>query len=251
MTQYLDGLSQSSFLQIILQGGTLSIAILFLLLFMSVVSWTIIGWKWVSLKMAMKSSANFLKFLDLTASLSDAVLRSETFSITYFAKEFQAAYKEFQYSLKLAKRSYNLGNRQDILLRIERSVEQCIVIENLKFEKSLIVLATISSSAPFIGLFGTVTGIIDAFYSIGSQGAASIAVVAPGISAALVATAFGLFAAIPALVTYNFFRNKTRIIRQEMERFGFELINLCDKEYSKSALLFQKVTKQIKPEPTL
>lgn len=205
MSEFLQGLSQSTFLQIILQSGSLSIAILALLLLMSVISWTVIGWKWFSLRMAMNNSAKFLRHLDLTAGLSDILMRSETFSIAYFAREFQAAYKEFQYSIKLAKKPYNLGSRQDILARVERGIERCIVDENLKYENALIVLATISSSAPFIGLFGTVTGIIDAFYSIGSQGAASIAVVAPGISAALVATAFGLFAAIPALVTYNFF----------------------------------------------
>lgn len=247
MSEYLDGLAQSSFVQIIVQSGTLSMAILILLLLMSIVSWTVIGWKWFALKAAMGNASKFLKHLDLTAGLSDIVSRSETFSMTYFAKEFKAAYKEYQYSIRLAKKSYNLGSRQDILARVERGIERCIVDENLRYENSLIILATISSSAPFIGLFGTVTGIIDAFYSIGNQGSASIAVVAPGISAALVATAFGLFAAIPALVTYNFFRNKTRIIRQEMDRFGFELINLFDKEYSKSALVIQKISKANKP----
>ncbi len=234
MDQPINQIADSSFLSIIVQGGTISLAILAVLLFMSVLSWAVIGWKWVSFKMVTRSASNYLKNLNFENGLADAQIRSETFSMTYYAKEFQAAYREFNDSHNKTKQSFYLGDKQDFLLRIERSIEKCIVEESLKFDNNLIILATISSSAPFIGLFGTVTGIIDAFYSIGAQGAASIAVVAPGISAALVATAFGLFAAIPALIAYNVYRNKTRIIRQQMEAFGFELLNLFDKEYSKS-----------------
>ncbi|MBU2511713.1 MotA/TolQ/ExbB proton channel family protein [bacterium] len=234
MNQPINHIADSSFLNIIIQGGALSLAILAVLLFMSVLSWAVIGWKWASFKIATRSAISYLKNLSLENGLSDAQARSETFSMTYYAKEFQAAYNEFTDSHNKTRQSFYLGDKQDFLLRIERSIEKCIVGESLKFDSNLIILATISSSAPFIGLFGTVTGIIDAFYSIGSQGAASIAVVAPGISAALVATAFGLFAAIPALIAYNVFRNKTRIIRQQMEAFGYSLINLFDKEYSKS-----------------
>ena len=92
-------------------------------------------------------------------------------------------------------------------------------------EKGLSALASISSAAPFIGLFGTVIGIIDAFYSIGAKGSSNIAVVAPGISAALVATAFGLFTAIPALMAYNVFRDKTRYVANQMRSFGLELLD--------------------------
>jgi biopolymer transport protein TolQ len=229
--------TESSFLNIILQGGNLSLAILFVLLIMSVLSWAVIGWKWVTFKTGMKKANDYLAKLNLTDSLSDAQARSETFASTYFAKEFQAAIKEYLLARKSLKQAYITGEKQDFLLRVERSIEKCIVQETMHYDKLLIVLATISSSAPFIGLFGTVTGIIDAFYAIGAKGAASIAVVAPGISAALVATAFGLFAAIPALMAYNVFRNKSSIVRQEMEAFGFDLINLFDSEFSKAVTL--------------
>ncbi len=221
---------ESSFFSIIFQGGIFSTCILLLLLCMSVISWGIITWKWRVFGNAMKITAGFLKSVDMFSGLSDVLYRAESYTSTYVTREFQAAYQEFAtYKIK-ENRGNNYYAKQELLHRIERSIEKSIVSEGLTYENKLAILATISSSAPFIGLFGTVAGIIDAFYSIGSQGAASIAVVAPGISAALVATAFGLFAAIPALIAYNIFRNKTQVIRQEMESFGFELINLFDRE---------------------
>jgi biopolymer transport protein TolQ len=241
MKEPISQLADSSFLKIILQSGTISIVILAVLLSMSILSWAVIGWKWAVFRISVRQAALYLKNLNLLEGLSDARFRSESYDTTYFAKEFQAAYAEFAETHKRRQQSYYLGDKQDFLLRIERSIEKCIVTESIHFEKALVILATISSSAPFIGLFGTVTGIIDAFYNIGTQGASSIAVVAPGISAALVATAFGLFAAIPALMAYNVFRNKTRIIRQEMESFGFDLINLFDKEFSKSVSIAKPV----------
>ncbi len=233
----MNPVTESSFIKMILQGDSLSLAIVFVLLVMSVLSWAVIGWKWVTFRTGMKNAADYLSKLSLNDGLADAQFRSETFSNTYLAKEFQAAFKEYSLTRKNLKQAYLRGDKQDFLFRVERSIEKCIVEEMILYDKMLIVLATISSSAPFIGLFGTVTGIIDAFYNIGAKGAASIAVVAPGISAALVATAFGLFAAIPALMAYNVFRNKSRIIRQEMEAFGFDLINLFDNEFSKSVTL--------------
>lgn len=237
MTELQGSLISHSFLNTILQGGIFSLIILAVLLFMSILSWAVIGWKWFYLSSLIRNSANYLKNMDLLNGLSDALYRSETYSMTYFAREFQAAYQEFSYYQEQPQPSLYFGDKQDLLMRIERSIEKCIVSESIKLDRSLTILATISSSAPFIGLFGTVSGIIDAFYSIGSQGAASIAVVAPGISAALVATAFGLFAAIPALIAYNAFRGKTRMIRQQMESFGFELVNLFDREFSKTVQL--------------
>ncbi|MCG8338933.1 MAG: MotA/TolQ/ExbB proton channel family protein [Proteobacteria bacterium] len=234
MTEPITQLSGNSFLTIILQGGVISVAILAVLLFMSVLSWAVIGWKWMNFRVAVKQAGEFLKNLNLTKGAAEAKQRAEANISTYYAKEFQAAYLEYVETYRRQKQVLNPDEKPDFLLRVERSIEKCILNESLDFEKSLVILATISSSAPFIGLFGTVTGIIDAFYSIGSQGAASIAVVAPGISAALVATAFGLFAAIPALMAYNVFRNKSRIIRQQMEAFGFDLINLFDREYTKA-----------------
>lgn len=243
MEEPINQLSNGTFLNLIMEGGIISLIVLAILLVMSILSWGVIGWKWFLFNVSMRQADAFMSSLNLMEGLSDTLYRSESFESTYYAKQFQAAYEEYVDTYKQIQQAYYVGEKQDFISRIERAIEKCIVNESLRFDKSLIVLATISSAAPFIGLFGTVTGIIDAFYSIGSQGAASIAVVAPGISAALVATAFGLFAAIPALMGYNVFRNKTRIIQQEMESFGADLINLFDKEFSKTVTLS-------KPRPT-
>ena len=104
-------------------------------------------------------------------------------------------------------------------------IEKTINERHTFIENRLNVLATISSAAPFIGLFGTVLGIINSFQSIGTTGVTSLASVAPGISEALVATAAGLLAAIPALMAYNYFRNQSRLLTNTMRNFGMEITN--------------------------
>ena len=110
-------------------------------------------------------------------------------------------------------------------LQLQRVIEKTVNERHTFIENRLNVLATISSAAPFIGLFGTVLGIINSFQSIGTTGVTSLASVAPGISEALVATAGGLLAAIPALMAYNNFRNQSRLLTNTMRNFGMELTN--------------------------
>ena len=112
--------------------------------------------------------------------------------------------------------------------QLQRVIEQTINERYAFIENRLSILATISSAAPFIGLFGTVLGIINSFQSIGTSGVTSLASVAPGISEALVATAAGLLAAIPALMAYNYFRNQTRILANTMRNYWMELTNSFD-----------------------
>ncbi|MCP4751666.1 MAG: flagellar motor protein MotA [Proteobacteria bacterium] len=227
---------QGSGLSLIFQGGAISLVVLTILLAMSVISWAIICRKWPTFSAALKSARMFMRSVDLENGFSDIKYRSELYPGTYTAVLFETAFQEFEKRKRRENYIENDESKHDFLLRIERKIESSIVVQNTRNEKDLNILATISSSAPFIGLLGTVTGIIDAFYSIGSQGATSIAVVAPGISSALVATAFGLFAAIPALIAYNVFRNKARLINNEMRSFGLELINLFDGEYAATGL---------------
>ena len=109
--------------------------------------------------------------------------------------------------------------------RLERTMEQCFNEQYTQIENRLNLLATISSAAPFVGLFGTVLGIIDSFQNIGTSGLTSLAAVAPGISEALIATAAGLLAAIPALIAYNLFRNQARSLGNDLRDFSRELSN--------------------------
>ncbi len=101
--------------------------------------------------------------------------------------------------------------------------------ELARLEKAITFFSTTGNAAPFIGLFGTVWGIMDAFRQIGFKGSTSLAVVAPGISEALIATAAGLFAAIPAVVAYNYFLNKVRMLSSQMESFSAEFLNIVER----------------------
>ena len=118
-----------------------------------------------------------------------------------------------------------IRDRPHISTQLQRVIEQSINEKYSFIENRLNILATISSAAPFVGLFGTVLGIINSFQSIGTTGVTSLAAVAPGISEALVATAAGLLAAIPALMGYNYFRNQARTLTNTMRNYGMELTN--------------------------
>jgi biopolymer transport protein TolQ len=121
--------------------------------------------------------------------------------------------------------SADLGGAENV----GRALRRATTLEIHRLEKFLTFLATTGSTAPFIGLFGTVWGIMDAFHGIGKTGSASLAVVAPGISEALVATAIGLVAAIPAVVAYNHFVNKVNVLSGEMDNFSQEFLNIVER----------------------
>lgn len=204
---------------------------------MSVVSWAIIIRKWLYLSQLTKKAKAFLKRVDITNGLSDILLRSEQQRDAYTARLFNEAYLAYSDQMhRLAPESEGFDRKQ-LAQKIERRIEKAIIQEKAIMENKLGLLATISSSAPFIGLLGTVTGIIDAFYSIAAQGASSIAVVAPGISAALVATAVGLFTAIPALIAYNIFREQIRALSNNMTAFGLDLLILFDQTLDNSVII--------------
>jgi biopolymer transport protein TolQ len=116
---------------------------------------------------------------------------------------------------------------------LERSMHKASNTEMTKLENALGFLATTGSASPFIGLFGTVWGIMDTFKGIGARGTATLAVVAPGISEALIATAAGLAAAIPAVIFYNYFLNQSKDMVQEMENFASEFLNIVERHLRK------------------
>jgi biopolymer transport protein TolQ len=114
---------------------------------------------------------------------------------------------------------------------VDRTLKRVAGTELTRLEKTLTFLATTGNATPFIGLFGTVWGIMDAFRQIGFRGSTSLAVVAPGISEALIATAAGLFAAVPAVIAYNYFLNKMRILTSQMESFSAEFLNIVERHF--------------------
>ncbi|MEA3486954.1 MAG: protein TolQ [Thermodesulfobacteriota bacterium] len=226
-------------LDMILDSGPMVQFVLLLLLFFSVVSWAIILMKYRAIKKSRRENDMFLDRYMKINKLSEVFPESKKFRYSQIAEVFRAGYTEL---VKVA------GIRREVLSdadsevslemrgldNIERALNRACDSETTKLESSLGFLATTGSSCPFIGLFGTVWGIMNAFKGIGVKGSATLAVVAPGISEALIATAAGLAAAIPAVIFYNYYTNKVRTITVETDSFSSEFLNIVERYYTKS-----------------
>jgi biopolymer transport protein TolQ len=191
----------------------------------SVGSWAIILFKRQMLRQAAKQNDQFLHGFWGGWNLSESFSRSADFPNSPVAKSYQAAIRELR-KLGDDKQNDN-GLRADIVVR---ALKKANTTEIANLEQSIGWLATTASASPFVGLFGTVWGIMTSFQTIGATGAANLAVVAPGISEALIATAIGLFAAIPAAVAYNFLNGKIRSQALELDSFNQDLLNLLQRE---------------------
>ena len=228
---------EGSILYLILKAGLVVKLVIILLLLMSVISWAIIFSKSITYRKASKESSNFQDFFwksrDLN-SVDDNILQ---FKYSPVAQVFHTGYQEFRKinghtkSEKDGPKEEGISPRvitgsADGIDNISRSLRRASVSEITKLESSLTFLATTGSTAPFIGLFGTVWGIMTSFHGIGLKGSASLAVVAPGISEALIATAIGLVAAIPAVVAYNYLLRRVRVLSSEMENFSSDFLNV-------------------------
>ncbi len=212
-------------LDLISQTGTVARLVLIVLLTFSVISWAIIFYKLRILSKAKKQSYDFLGYFRKSRKFADINFSSDRFKFSPLASIFRAGYNEINFQIshqEQNKNSLNLESLQRILLRISNK-------EIEKLENFMGFLATTGSVTPFIGLFGTVWGIMDSFREIGMRGSASLATVAPGIAEALISTAAGLFTAIPAVIFYNHFLRQIKSIVNEMENFILEFINLTEK----------------------
>ena len=199
--------------------------VLLILAFFSLVSWAIIIFKYFSIKKSQKNTAEFLKHFYSCENLDSMYQLATEYPDSPVASIFHASYQEMQ---KLA------VNKSDFRMDIEnigRAVNKAHFLETGKLENYISFLATTASATPFIGLFGTVWGIMNSFQAIGAAGSANLATVAPGISEALIATAIGLFAAIPAVIFYNFFLNKIKQLNLEMKNFKADLLNIIKRNF--------------------
>lgn len=208
----------------LLDDPVLIITMLSLIIF-SVLSWTIIFYKFSQLKKAQKNAISFWQKFSTLTTLSEAV-GIKTRSGPLF--ELFAAGQEVV--MKIKKSSGQLTDYHKKL--IEQKMAEVREEEAYKLEQFVSFLATVASATPFIGLFGTVWGILRAFLKIGQAGSSSLATVGPHIAEALVATAVGLFAAIPAVMFYNFFIGKIRIINKMISLFINDFFIKTDKEFS-------------------
>ncbi|HXX58375.1 MAG TPA: protein TolQ [Thermodesulfovibrionales bacterium] len=206
---------QDTALQLILQAGYVVKAVLLILLFFSVFSWAIIFFKHRYFFKAAAESESFLRVFRTGRDTKGLFHAAKNLTLSPLANVFRSVYTE-----------EGRVDRDEI----KRLLRRYEALEVAKLEQYLNFLATTGSTTPFIGLFGTVWGIMNAFRGIGAAGTASLAVVAPGIAEALITTAAGLAAAIPAVVAYNYYLSRARKMIIEMEDFSEELLDFFSKE---------------------
>ena len=225
-----EWLGESRIVGMVLGGSIVAKLILLVLTLMSALSWAVIIIKALQYSSIRKENQIFYQVYLNESSLNQIKKVSSEYPYSSFASMYSASYQEAARMSQRIQRSAPSITENNSMLphlsqQLQRVIEQRINERFALIENRLNVLATISSAAPFIGLFGTVLGIINSFQSIGTTGVTSLAAVAPGISEALVATAAGLLAAIPAIMSYNYFRNQSRLLTNNMRNFGMELTN--------------------------
>ncbi len=210
--------------------------VLILLLFFSVVSWAIILFKLLQVHRANNESNRFMDFFWKTKKFESIHPQLDRFSNSPLTILFSEGYSELKKLMEQGESKVSSdGISTDLggIDNIARALRRATTSEITRLEKYLTFLATTGSTAPFIGLFGTVWGIMNAFKGIGETGSASLAVVAPGIAEALIATAIGLVAAIPAVMGYNHFQHKIKVLIGEMDNFSTEFLNIVQRTFAK------------------
>ena len=206
------------------RGGPLTIAVLAILLLFSVFSWAIIFAKWNVLRTARSADRRFLRAFRKATGFDAVMVASEQFKPAPLVSVFEFGYEEVHRQVQA---HGSVTNK----ISLERSLQLGTSEELTKLERNMSWLATTASVSPFIGLFGTVLGIIRAFQELGMQGSASLRAVGPGIADALIATAVGLAAAIPAAIFYNQFNHTIREIGSRMDDFSLEFLNMAERSF--------------------
>ena len=207
---------------LIRSSGPLPKAIMLLLLVFSLLSWAVIFSKWNIFRQARLANRQFLRAFRKAAGLESVSIASEQFRSSPLVAVFDFGYSEMD-------RQFKARGAVTNKLALERTLQLGMSEEITKLERNMNLLATTATVSPFIGLFGTVWGIIDAFQGLGTAGAASLRAVAPGISEALITTALGLAAAIPASIFYNLFGSSIKEFGARMEDFALEFMNLAER----------------------
>ena len=199
-----------------------------LLAVMSVVSWAIILSKWSLFKNNTRYNIPFEDIFFKASSLEEIFEMSKSHPESSLAIVFRAGYSELKKMID-SKKGHLLSHMDNLQRALNKSINNQVS----RMERRLSFLATTGSVSPFIGLFGTVFGIMDSFQQIGAMGSANLAVVAPGISEALIATGFGLFTAIPAAVFYNHFVNELKKVELQFDNFLTDFLNISKRNFFK------------------
>lgn len=217
-----------NYFKLITEASLVVQLVLIILLFFSIFSWAIIIFKRKTLRSATSRSKKFLAVFRKSQNLLEVNEASKRYKASPLAVLYQSGFKELAY---LTKSNPNPRITSSNLESLNRAMIKASNAEITRLEKMMSFLATTGSVTPFIGLFGTVWGIMSAFQEIGIARSASLVTVAPGIAEALIATALGLFAAIPAVVAYNHYLNQIKSLIAEMEDFSIEFLSIAERLY--------------------
>ena len=221
--------------------GPLAMGVLVLLLISSLYSWFLILGKMSLLGKATSDSRKFIKAFRKATRLQEITALCEQYKSSPMARVFEEVYETYR------RQTGGAGPPRN-LTPLERSAQSAANEAITNFESRMTWLATIAAISPFVGLFGTVIGVIDAFHGLGTAGAATLRAVAPGISEALITTAAGLFVAVPAVVAYNQFSGRIRVIAGSIDDFTRELLNSLEEIPVRPAAPAR--TTAVVPEPT-
>lgn len=228
-TQTID-LGSSSIFEQAWNSGFVVFMVLLILILASILSWALFVSKWLYLRKLSQQSKHFIKSFWDSRSLNELNSRLADYPASSAKEIFRSGYSELVKASQLKEQSSNLPVAINAALEnLGRSLHKAKRIERYRMERYLPILAIIASASPFIGLFGTVWGIMNAFENIARTGSASLAAVAPGISEALIATAFGLAAAIPAVIGYNTANAIIRRIMGDLESFSADFLNIVER----------------------
>jgi biopolymer transport protein TolQ len=227
--------SQHDLTAIILGSSLIVQAVLLLLVAFSVGSLAVIFYKFRQIRAARSQTERFLEIFWEAKNLAAIHGSSSNLKESPVAHVFRAGYQELLRLTRSKKGSGDEAETTDLggVDNVERAMRRAMNQEITRLERALTFLATTASTAPFVGLFGTVWGVMNAFLGLTSAGSSSIQAVAPGIAEALIATAVGLAAAIPAVVAFNHFARQIRVLTADMENFGHEFLNIAERHFIK------------------
>jgi biopolymer transport protein TolQ len=237
-----------SVVSLVAQAGLVAKAVLLVLLGFSLMSWTLIFMKFGVFRRGQRETTQFLQIFRSAKNLTTVFEESKRFTRSPIVNLFQEGYRELSQLVKGSQGpagqwptanepragAADMPLHKEPIDLIGRTLRHASMKEVAQQERNLIFLATTGNVTPFVGLFGTVWGIMDAFASIGQAGSANLGAVAPGVAEALITTAAGLGAAIPAVIAYNYFLNRVRRQATEMELFSLEFLTLAERILARS-----------------
>ena len=229
---------QTDFFRLLGEGGAIAQVVLVILLLFSLVSWSIILYKFWQFSRVERQTKTFLDVFRKSSKFSEVQAVCRTLTESPLTGLFQAGYGELNAQLRGPNpgevKPSQTATRPTLksLDAVDRALLRATTVEMNRLERRVMFLATTASITPFIGLFGTVWGIMDSFQRIGVAGSSSLGVVAPGIAHALIATAAGLFAAIPAVYFYNHFTGRVKHFAGDMDDFSLEFLNIAERNFT-------------------